>query len=275
MTIQLANQVKIPSLGFGTYKISDKEDSTGIILEAINAGYRHIDTASIYRNETYVGQAMELSRIDRDEFFITSKVWNSEQGYERTLKAFERSCRQLKTDYLDLYLIHWPQQEFMDTWKALEELYREKKVRVIGVSNFTIEHLKLLLQQAEIKPMINQVELHPSNSQPELRKFCTDEGIVVEAWSPLMRGRITEIPELIELSKKHKKTVAQIVIRWQLQSNIVTIPKSSTTSRIKENFDVLDFELSEDDLKQIEALNTDERIGMNPDDVYLGKIILG
>jgi diketogulonate reductase-like aldo/keto reductase len=271
---KLSNRVKIPTIGFGTYLINNPSTATNILLDAIKQGYRHIDTASFYGNEKNIGEAIQRSRIPREDFFLVSKVWNNEQGYENTLRACERSCRQLGTDYLDLYLIHWPQKDFISTWKAMEQLYREKKVRAIGVSNFTIEHLEMLQQEARVYPMVNQVELHPLMSQPELVYYCRKNKIQLIAWSPLMRGKINDIPELIELSKKHQKSVSQIVLRWEVQLGVVSIPKTTSPVHMKQNLDVFDFELDQEDMTIISALNEDERRGIDPNDVYLGKVVL-
>lgn len=264
----LNNGVKMPLLGFGTYNANDSEELMRAIKESMKIGYRHIDTASFYENENIIGSAINESGISREEIFLVNKVWNSDQGYEKTLQAFQKSIKNLKTDYLDSYLIHWPQTLNKETWKALEKLSKEGYVRAIGVSNFTVNHLKRLIEAAEILPSINQIEFHPRLVQNELMEFCKEHKIQIESWSPLMRGRVFQIPLLQELSKKYGKTISQIVLRWDLQMGVVTIPKSTTISRIKENADIFKFEITEDDMDKIRKLDDGFRIGMNPDIVY-------
>ncbi|WP_330381802.1 aldo/keto reductase [Defluviitalea phaphyphila] len=268
-TVTLHNGVKMPLLGFGTFKIPDGEEVEKAVLEALKVGYRHIDTAAAYQNEVGVGKAIKASGIKREEIFITSKVWNKDQGYDTTLRAFEETIKRLDTDYLDLYLIHWPKPISKETWKAMEKLYKEKRIRAIGVSNFQIHHLEDLMKSCEIIPMVNQVEYHPQLSQKELLAFCQENKIQLEAWAPLMQGKIFNIPLMQELSQKYNKTIAQIALRWDIQTGVVTIPKSVNASRIKENADIFDFEISEEDMKKIEKLNTGERVGSDPDKIYL------
>lgn len=263
----LNNGVKMPWIGFGTYK-ADGPSVINSVKEALKVGYGHIDTAAFYKNEDGVGTGIKESKVPREKIFLTSKVWISDEGYEKTLKAFETSIKKLKTDYLDLYLIHWPNPLHNETWRALEKLYKEGYVRAIGVSNFTAGHLKDLMSNAEIMPMVNQVEFHPLLVQNDLREFCQKNSIQLEAWSPLMRGKVFEIPLLKELAKKYKKTVSQIVLRWDLQMGVVTIPKSTTPSRIKENTDIFDFEISKDDMAKIQQLDKGIRTGSEPDEVY-------
>lgn len=264
----LNNGVKMPWLGFGTYKAENGDTVIEAVKEALRIGYRHIDTASFYGNEVGVGIAIKESGVLREEIFLVNKIWNSDQGYEKTLQAFKTSTKKLGTDYLDLYLIHWPQSLNKETWKALEKLYKEGHIRAIGVSNFTSKHLKDLLEYAEIIPAVNQVEFHPRLVQKELMEFCKTHNIQLEAWSPLMRGKVFQIPLFQCLSKKYGKTISQIVLRWDLQMGVVTIPKSTTLTRIKENVDIFDFEISKEDMNKIEQLNMELRIGMNPDEVY-------
>jgi len=264
----LNNGVKMPLLGLGTYMIENEEKLINAVKGALRIGYRHIDTASFYGNEEAVGVAIKESGVPRKEIFLVSKIWNSDQGYEKTLQAFKTSINKLGTYYLDLYLIHWPQSLNKETWKALEKLYREGCIRAIGVSNFTSKHLIDLLEYAEIIPSVNQVEFHPQFAQNELRQFCKKYNIQLEAWSPLMRGKIFLIPLFQHLSQKYERTISQIVLRWNLQMGVVTIPKSTTLARIKENADIFDFEISKEDMKKIEELNNGLRIGMNPDEVY-------
>ena len=260
----LNNSVKMPWLGFGVAYI-DADKVKDSVLTAIKAGYRSIDTAKDYGNEEDVGNAVRECDIPRNELFITTKVWNADQGYEQTLKAFEVSRQKLGLDYIDLYLIHWPVKEkFKETWKALEKLYRDGFVRAIGVSNFNIHHLEELINSSSINPMINQVELHPLLSQKKLRDFCKSNKIQIEAWSPLMQGALN-IPELVNIGKKYGKTPAQVVLRWDIQNGIVTIPKSSTERRIIENSDIFDFELSSEDMNIINGLNENKRLGPDPD----------
>lgn len=212
------------------------------------------------------GQAVKDSGIPREEIFITSKVWNDDQGYESTLKAFEETLEKLGTDYLDLYLIHWPVSgKYKDTYRALEKLYEEGKVRAIGVSNFHVHHLEDLMEDCTITPMVDQVEFHPHLTQSDLRKFCQDNNIQFEAWSPLKKGRLFEDPTLMEIAEAHGKTVAQVMLRWDIQHGVVTIPKSIREKRIVENADVFDFSLTDEEMKRIDGMNKDERTGSNPD----------
>jgi len=265
-TTILHNGVKMPNFGLGVYKSQDGEEVINAIHYAVKAGYRSIDTASLYFNETGVGEAIKQCGLPREELFITTKVWNSDQGYESTLAAFEESMKKLDLEYLDLYLIHWPVKEkYKDTWRALEKLYKDGRVRAIGVSNFHQHHLEDLMSVAQVKPMVNQVELHPFLSQVELRAYCQSEGIAIEAWSPLARGRVLQDPTLAELAAKYNKSIPQIVLRWDLQHGIITIPKSVHEQRIIDNADIFDFELSVEDMKKIDSLNRNERTGQNPD----------
>jgi len=258
----LSNGVKMPYLGLGVFQC---ERVTNSVLYALESGYRHIDTAAIYKNEMEVGEAMSQAGIDRDKIFLVSKVWNTDQGFNNTIKAYEQSLNKLKVDYLDLYLIHWPVKDtFIETWKALEYLYEKGKVRAIGVSNFLKHHIEELLSHSTIIPMVNQMEFHPYLVQQELVDFCNLHRIQYEAWSPLMRGKIFEMVLLKKLSKKYEKTIAQIVLRWDLQKGIVTIPKSSNEKRIKSNTDLFDFELSEEDVNAMDLLDRDYRVGPDP-----------
>ncbi len=264
----LNNGVKMPLLGFGTYNATELDKLNIAIKEAIKIGYHHIDTASFYGNEETIGCAIKESEISRKEIFLTDKVWNTEQGYEKTLKAFKKSIKKLNTEYLDLYLIHWPQALNRETWKALEKLYREGYIRAIGVSNFTINHLKDLIENAEIIPSVNQIEFHPRLVQKDLMEYCKKYNIQLEAWSPLMRGMVFQIPFLKKLSQKYERTISQIVLRWDLQMGAAVIPKSTTLARIKENSDIFNFAIGKEDMKEIEKLNDGFRIGMNPNEVY-------
>jgi len=262
----LHNGVKMPWLGLGVYKTAEGEEVKRAVLTALEAGYRSIDTAALYQNERGVGEAVKASGLPREEVFITTKVWNDDQGYESTLRAFEQSRRLLGVDVVDLYLIHWPVRgKYKETWRALEKLYKDGWVRAIGVSNFHIHHLEDLLADCEIVPMVNQVELHPCLTQEPLREFCRKRRIQVESWSPLMRGKLFDHPLLVELTKKYGKTPAQIIIRWHLQHEIVTIPKSARPERIRENAQVFDFALEEADMARLDALNANRRVGPDPD----------
>jgi len=269
-TTTLHNGVKMPWFGLGVYKAQDGEEVIQAVKTAIKNGYRSIDTAAVYKNEKGVGQAvreaLEESGLSRDDLFITSKVWNADQGYESTLAAFEITMTKLGLDQLDLYLVHWPVNgKYKDTWRALEQLYKDGRVRAIGVSNFHVHHLQDLLPDAEIKPMVNQVEYHPRLAQLELSAFCKEQGIQLEAWSPLMQGKLLDNLTLQEVANKHGKSIAQVILRWDLQNGVVTIPKSTTEHRIIENADVFNFELSAEDMEQINGLNENLRNGPDPD----------
>lgn len=263
----LSNGVKMPVLGFGTFKVEDGQQTVDAVKAALKIGYRHIDAAAIYGNEDSVGRGIRESGVPREEIFITSKVWNSEQGYEKTLKAFKKTITDLGVDYLDLYLIHWPKQLNKETWRALEELYKAGKVRAIGVSNFKEHHLKDLTENAEVIPMVNQIEFHPQLAQPELLDFCKKHNIQVEAWGPLMQGKVFEVELFKELAEKYNKTISQVVLRWDIQMGVVTIPKSIKANRIEDNSKIFDFEISEEDMARIAELNTGERIGPDPDTI--------
>ncbi|SDR68019.1 aldo/keto reductase [Actinopolymorpha singaporensis] len=266
--VTLNNGVEMPQLGFGVWQVPD-EDATAAVRTAIEVGYRSIDTAAIYGNEEGTGKGIAESGVPREELFVTTKLWNGEQGYDSTLAAFEESLRRLKLDYVDLYLIHWPvpsQDKYVDTWRAFEKLYADGRVRSIGVSNFNPHHLQRLFDEATDVPVLNQIELHPYLIQEKLRAFNSEHNIATEAWSPLAQGgELLKDPEIGRLAEKYGKTPAQIVLRWHIQLGNVVIPKSVTPSRIKENFDLFDFELSAGDLGAITALNRDERTGGDPD----------
>ncbi len=264
-TVELHNGVGMPYFGLGVFRIPDEEVRLTVQC-ALSAGYRHIDTASLYANERGVGQAIKESNLPRKEIFVTSKVWNPDQGYTSTLRAFDESIRLLDFDYLDLYLIHWPVKgKYIETWKALENLYAEGCVRAIGVSNFLRHHLQDLLAHCKVIPMVNQMEFHPRLIQQELIDFCRSHSIQYEAWSPLMQGKIFNIRELRNMAEKYKKDIAQLVLRWSLQKGVVTIPKSSRCDRIISNSKVFDFEITPDDMQAIDSLNRNERVGANPD----------
>lgn len=269
-TTKLANGVDMPWLGLGVFKVEEGADLIAAVKAAIKHGYRSIDTAAIYGNESGVGQAIREALaengIAREELFVTSKVWNQDQGYDETLAAFDASLSKLGLDVLDLYLIHWPVAgKYKDTWRALEKLYKDGRVRAIGVSNFHVHHLQDLLSTAEIKPMVDQVEFHPYLAQNELLTFTKEQGIQLEAWSPLMQGELLNQPVLQEIAAKHNKSVAQTILRWDLQKGVITIPKSIKEHRIIENASIFDFELSPEDMEKIDALNQNRRVGPDPD----------
>ncbi len=262
----LNNGVKMPYLGLGVWETRDGAEVINAVRVALETGYRHIDTAAIYGNEAGVGEGIRESGVPREEVFLVSKVWNSDQGYDSAIKAFEASLERLGTDYLDLYLIHWPVKgKYRETWRALETLYNEKRVKAIGVSNFLSHHLEDLLDQASIVPMVNQMEFHPYLVQKDLLGFCKEKGIQYEAWSPLMQGNVFEVELLKELAKKYQKSIAQIVLRWDLQKGVITIPKSSKRNRIAENASIFDFSLSEDDISRLDKLDRHQRFGPDPD----------
>src|SRR5690625_4291931 len=265
--IKFANDVSIPQLGLGVYKVSP-EEVYDTVRSALELGYRHIDTASFYGNEEGVGQAIKDSGIPRDDIFITTKVWNNEQGYDNTLLAYERSLSKLKIDAADLYLIHWPVPElFPDTWRALERLYNDGRVKAMGVSNFLGHHLEKLFQDTTIRPVVNQIELHPKLMQKSTVDFCKEKDIVIQSCSPLGRARYLNDQLLNSLAEKYHKTPAQIMIRWHLQHGFVVIPKSTNPKRQEENISVFNFELSNDDMRLIDGLEADLRIGSHPDEI--------
>lgn len=264
-TKKLSNGIEIPRLGLGVWRASN-EDAAKSVEWALRAGYRLIDTAAIYKNEEGVGEGIRKSGVPREEIFVTTKLWNSDQGYESAHQAFNDSLERLGLDYVDLYLIHWPVAgKYKDSWKAMEEIYESGRAKAIGLSNFHQHHLDDILADAKVKPVIDQVELHPTLTQEPLREYLASKDVAVEAWSPLGQGKILQNPKLIEIGKKYQKTAAQVIIRWHLQNDIIVIPKSVHEDRIKENFDVFDFELTEDEIKQINDLNIDERLGGDPD----------
>lgn len=269
-TTTLRNDVKMPWLGLGVFQVEEGATLIEAIKSAIRFGYRSIDTAAVYGNEQGVGQAIREAiaetGIDRSELFVTSKVWNADLGYEETLAAFDVTMAKLGLEYLDLYLIHWPKEgKYKEAWRALETLYKQGRVRAIGVSNFHVHHLEDLMAGAEIVPMIDQVEYHPHLAQLALREFCAANGIQMEAWSPLKQGQLLNEPTIAKLADKYGKSVSQIIIRWDLQNGVVTIPKSVKPHRIAENGSVFDFALSDEDMALLNSLNRDERVGPDPD----------
>lgn len=263
----LNNGVKMPWLGLGVYKVREGSEVINAVKDAIAAGYRSIDTAAFYRNEKGVGQAVRESGIPREELFITTKVWNNDQGYEETLRAFEQSRKKLGLEYIDLYLVHWAVlDKYRETWKALIHLYQEGVVKAIGVSNHQIPHLRQIIDDTGVVPAVNQVECHPLLSQKDLLAFCCLHGIRLQAWSPLIRGKLDN-KVLLELATKYGKTPAQIVLRWDIQNQIVIIPKSVHNERIIENSQIFDFQLSPEDMQRIDGLNKNKRLGPDPDKV--------
>ncbi|NAP00662.1 aldo/keto reductase [Halomonas sp. MG34] len=268
--LTLQNGVELPWLGLGVFKVEEGPELVQAVKAAIKNGYRLIDTAAIYGNEAGVGQGiqegLQETAISREELFITSKVWNDGLNYDETISAFHESLEKLGLDYLDLYLIHWPGvDQYKEAWRALEDLYKQGLIRAIGVSNFQVHHLEDLAKISEIKPMINQVEHHPKLTQEELRRYSKENAIQLQAWSPLMQGQLLDHPLLQEIAVKHGKSVAQVIIRWDLQSGIATIPKSTKEHRIIANGDVFDFKLSGKDMESINALNENLRVGPDPD----------
>ena len=251
----LSNGVKIPSIGFGTYKSGDDEETAKIIKNALNLGYKMIDTASFYNNEVGIGNGIKESDIDRKDIFIVTKLWNDDHGYDKTIEAFNKSLNNLQVDYIDLYLIHWPNKLNAETWRAFEHLYETGKVKAIGVCNFKVEHLEELKKTAKIMPMVNQVEIHPFSTKNNIINYCKDNNIKVVAWSPISRGRVLSNDLMIDLSQKYKKSIVQIVLRWHMQKGVIPIPKSSNENRIKENIAIFDFEISSEDMKAIDSLD--------------------
>jgi len=265
--LQMRDGHSIPQLGLGVYKVEDDLAAT-LVDGAIDAGYRHIDTASLYANERGVGNGVRSSGVPREELFITTKVWDDDHGYDETLRAFDTSLELLQMDYVDLYLIHWPvpkHDKFVDTWRALEALQADGCARSIGVSNFKPHHIERLRKESDVLPVLNQVELHPWLPQVETRQYNDSLGILTEAWSPLARGRVLDNDILQGIADKHLKTPAQVVLRWHIQTGTVVIPKSNSLDRIRENAQVFDFVLDVADLAAISSLETGERTGMDPD----------
>ncbi|MFD8261318.1 aldo/keto reductase [Streptomyces griseoluteus] len=265
--IILNNGVEMPQLGFGVWQVPDDEAERAVTT-ALETGYRSIDTAAIYGNEEGTGKAIAASGVPREDLFVTTKLWNSDQGYDSTLRAFDTSLEKLGLDYLDLYLIHWPlpaRDNYLDTYKAFEKLYSDGRIRAIGVSNFLPEHLERLIAETSVVPAVNQIELHPQLQQRAAREFDAEHGIATEAWSPLGQGKgLLEVPAIVAIARKHGRTPAQVVLRWHIQLGNIVIPKSVTPSRIKENIEVFDFSLDDEDLAAIGALDENKRLGPDP-----------
>lgn len=259
----LCNGIKMPSIGFGTYKSGNDEDTARIVKYALEIGYRQIDTASFYGNEVGVGKGIKDSGIKREEIFLVTKLWNDDHGYENTIKAFNKSLERLQVEYIDLYLIHWPNKLNAETWRAFEYLYKIGKVKAIGVCNFKIGHLEELKATAEIMPMVNQVEIHPLSSKDIMLDYCNKNNIQLVAWSPIMRGKIFSNELIIALAEKYKKTIAEIILRWHIQRGVIPIPKSSNEERIKENIDIFDFKISEEDMAIIDSLNEGDNVSVS------------
>ncbi len=272
-TITLNNDVRMPQLGFGVWQVSEKEVAEAVTT-ALRTGYRSIDTAAAYQNEEGVGRAIAESGVAREDLFVTTKLWNGDQGHDAALRAFDKSLDKLGLDHVDLYLIHWPlpaKDAYVETWKALEKIHADGRARAIGVSNFQPAHLRRLFEETGVIPAVNQIELHPNLQQRELRDLHAEHGIVTEAWSPLAQGgALLKDDTLTSLAERHGRTPVQVILRWHLQVGNVVIPKSVTPSRIQENFEVFDFELGDDDLAAIAGLETGERTGPDPDTFNLG-----
>lgn len=265
-SVTLSNGEIIPQVGLGVLKAQNGLEVENAVITALENGYRLIDTAAAYRNEDGVGRAIKRSGVPREDIFLTTKVWNSDQGYEETLAAFERSLKLLQTDYVDLYLVHWPVAgKYKETWRALEKLYKEGKAKAIGVSNFQIHHLQDLMATAEIKPMVNQVEMHPYLQQKELQEFSKLHHIQLQAWRPIMMGEVNHLPTIRSIAEKLGKSPVQVTLRWLVQKEVIVIPKSVKPNRIKDNIDIFDFELSPGDMAAIEALDQGKRLGPDPD----------
>jgi len=258
----LNNNLKMPAIGLGVLFAKNDGEVENAVISALKAGYRKIDTASAYENEQGVGQAIKQSGISREDIFLTTKVWNTEQGYDKTLQAFEQSLERLQTAYVDLYLVHWPvKTKYKETYRAMEEIYSSGRAKAIGVCNFSIAQLEDLIDQTAIIPALNQVEMHPHLSQKGLLDFANSHNIQLEAWRPIMMGEVLDIPELIEIGKNHEKSAVQITLCWLIQRGVAVIPKSITPERIAQNFDIFDFELTAEEMNVIEGLNQNRQLG--------------
>lgn len=268
-TIKLNNEVEMPAMGLGVFQV-ENDTTAEIVKNAIELGYRSIDTAAIYGNEAGVGEGIQLALastgLNREGLFITSKVWNAGLNYEETISAYEESLEKLGLDYLDLYLIHWPgNDKFAESWTALEDLYQVGKIRAIGVCNFNISHLQDLLKTARVTPVINQVEFHPRLQQRSLREFCKEHNIQLEAWAPLMQGGLLEDTTIAKIAEKYGKSNSQVILRWDIQNEVITIPKSVRKERMAQNADIFDFSLTDEEMQIINAMNLDKRVGPDPE----------
>lgn len=269
--VTLNNNISMPQIGLGVYLMPSDQTAENV-SHALESGYRLIDTAAAYGNEEGVGQGIKQSGLPREEIFVTTKLWNSEHQYDKALKAFETSLQKLGLEYIDLYLIHWPlpmEDQYLDAWKALEKIYKDGRAKAIGVSNFKQNHIDRLLQESEIVPAVLQIEIHPTFNQPELRQYASEHNIQVESWYPLggqkSVGELLKLPLIVNMAQKYHKTPAQIVLRWHIELGLVTIPKSSHPARVKENIDIFDFQLTQDEVQAISALDTGVRLGSDPD----------
>ncbi len=269
-TFTLHNKIEMPYLGLGTYQADNDKEVVDAVKFALDIGYRHIDTASVYKNEKGVGKGILQSDVAREDIFVTSKVWNTDQGYESTLKAFEASLDRLGLDYLDLYLVHWPVSgKYKETWRALEKLYKNERIRAIGTSNFMQHHLEDLLKDADIVPMVNQMEFHPYLVQQSLIDYCEAKKIQYESWSPFLQGELFDLEITKGIEKKYAKTAAQVILRWNLQKGVIAIPKSVHKNRIQQNADIFDFELTDGEIDYLDTLDQGKRTGPDPDNFDL------
>ncbi len=264
-TMTLNNGIEMPRFGLGVFKAEAGSESENAVRWALEAGYRAVDTAALYRNEAEVGKIVNAGIVPREDVFVTSKVWVDNLSYEGTKAAFDESMSKLGLDYVDLYLVHWPVNDWKGAWKALEEIYKTDRVRAIGVSNFLEHHLDELLDMAEVPPAVNQIEFHPYLQQPNLQAYCRDKNIALTAWAPIMKGRVMEVPTLVEIGEKYGKSAVQVTLRWMLQIGVITIPKSARKERIADNANIYDFELADAEIQAINALDKNERIGPHPD----------
>ena len=264
-TVSLSNGVRMPQVGLGVLHSAVGSETENAVRYALEAGYRHIDTAAVYGNEREVGNVINSGIVPREEVFVTSKAWIPNLSYDGAKQAFDETMGKLGFEYLDLYLVHWPTNDWRGAWRAMEELYQTGHVKAIGVSNFLPHHLNELLSICTVRPTVNQYEMHPFLQQPELRKLCQDNDIAVTAWAPIMKGRVLDVPELVAIGEKYERTAIQVTLRWLLQLDVIAIPKSVNKARIEANADVYDFELSEDEMVTISTLDRGERVGPHPD----------
>lgn len=263
--LNLYNGIKMPIVGYGTYKITDKIDARQCVIDALETGYRRIDTATLYRNEKEIGLAVKESGIPRQELFIATKLWTDVLSYDQTLQTFEIMCENLQSSYIDLLMIHWPTKANIEVWSAMEKLYSDGFVKAIGVSNFKEHHIEEIMANGHIKPMIDQIEFHPIFQQRDLCDYCQKNNILIEAWSPLMRGKALDLQQLVSIGMKHNKSASQVIIRYDIQSGLAVIPKTTNKERMRENIDVFDFELSNEEMLSIKALDRNERQYRDPD----------